>query len=107
MRALQDADLRIAELNRDLAREGDPARVRFMTSGPSWYENDDRWRVLAFWELPEPEESVWPTETLWRYRHRIQELFEDHDVAVESYFRTREELESGEYHTGWPVPELA
>lgn len=107
MRALEDADLRVAELNRALAREDDPARIRFMTSGPSWHEDDDRWRILAFWELPEPEGSVWPTETLWRYRHRIQELFEGQDVAVESYFRTREELDSGEYHTGWPVPELA
>ncbi len=78
-----------------------------MTSGPSWFEDDDGWRILAFWELPEPEGSVWPTETLWRYRRRIQELFEGEDVAVESYFRTGEELETGEYHTGWPVPELA
>lgn len=107
MRALEDADLRRSELNRDLAREDDPARVRFVASGPFWHEDDDRWRILAFWEFPEPEGSVWPTETLWRYRHRIRELFEGHDVAVASYFRTREELESGEYHTGWSVPELA
>lgn len=102
----EEAEARIAELNSRLAREGDVARIRFMSSGPSWYEDDDRWRIVAFWELPEPEGSVWPTEMLWRYRHRIQESLEDQDVAVESYFRTREELESGDYHTGWPVPEL-
>ena len=107
MRYLEDAELWIAELNRVLADEGDPARIRYMTSGASWYEDDDGWRIVAFWELPDPEGSVWPTDMLWKYRHRVQDLFEGHDVAVESYFRTREELESGEYHNGWPVPELA
>lgn len=101
----EEAEERITLLNSRLAREGDAARVRFMATGPSWYEDDDRWRVVAFWELPEPEGSVWPTDMLWMYRRRIQESFEDQDVAVESYFRTREELESGEYHNGWPVPQ--
>ncbi len=78
-----------------------------MASGPSWYEGDDRWRILAFWELPEPEKSVWPNEMLWEYRHRIQGLFDEDEVRVESYFRTRDELESGNHHTGWRVPELA
>lgn len=107
MSPVYDADWRIAELNRALAAEGDPARVRYMTSGPSWYDEHDGWHVLAFWELPDPEGSIWPVEVLWDYRGRIQALFQGEDVIVESYFRTREEFESGEHHTGWRVPELA
>lgn len=107
MRPVEDPELLIADLNRSLAKEGDPARIRYMTSGPSWFEDDDGWHILAFWELPEPEESVWPLEVLRQYRRRIQALFNIEDITVESYFRTREELDTGEHHTGWPVPELA
>ena len=107
MRAIEDLERTVAQLNRDLKAEGDSARVRFMTSGPSWHEDDDGWQMLAFWELPEPEASVWPSSVLWRYRDRIQELFKGTELTVTSYFRTREELETGEHHTGWPVPELA
>ena len=103
----EDAEARIAKLNADLASEGDTARIRYMTIGPSWYEDDDGWRLVAFWELPEPQESVWPSEVLWTYRGRVQQLFARDDIRVESYFRTREELESGDYHTGWEVPESA
>ena len=92
-------------MNHSLEREGDTARVRFMTSGPSWYEEDNRWHILAFWELPDPEGSVWPMDLLWGYRRRIQGLFDEDEIRVESYFRTGEELESGEHHTGWRIPE--
>ena len=107
MRPLEDPERVIAELNRALADEGDPARVRYMTSGSSWLWDYDGWHVLAFWELPEPEGSLWPLEQLRGYRRRLGALFNGEDVIVESYFRTKEELESGEHHTGWRVPELA
>ncbi len=102
-----DDEERIAGLNRDLAQEGDPARIRFITGGPSWFEDDDTWHIVAFWELPEPDGSLWPSDLLWRYRRRIQDLFDAREVYVESYFRTREELDDGQYHTGRRVPELA
>lgn len=107
MRLAEEAEALIAGLNREMDQEGDPARVRYMTSGPSWSEDDDGWRILVFWELPEPEGTVWPSEELRWYRRRVQALFEGEDITVESYFRTREELETGEYHTGWPIRELA
>lgn len=106
MRPIEEPELLIAELNRDLDAEGDRARVRYMTTGPSWYD-DDEWRVLAFWELPEPQGSVWPSHVLRKYRQRIQDLFEGKSLTVVSYFRTREELEAGDHHIGSPVPEPA
>lgn len=107
MRPPNDPEMMIANMNRALSEEGDPARVRYMTSGPSWYKDYDGWHILAFWELPEPKGSVWSLERLRRYRRRIRALFNGEDVIVESYFRTKEELEGGEHHTGWRVPELA
>ena len=62
--------------------EGDVARIRFMTSEPSWYEDDDRWRIVAFWELPEKDRSGLQGTA------QDTRVIRSEDVA-ERYFRTR------------------
>lgn len=96
----------LARLNGELAQQGDRARVRHALIEPDPYQ-DDRWLVLATWELPDPPSGVetWPLEDLDRYEELTARALGDLAPAVECLFRTRNEL-AGDAKLGTPVPEL-
>jgi hypothetical protein len=96
----------LARLNSDLVVRHDRARVRYALIEPD-LDHDDRWLVLATWELPDPPAGMdtWPLDELDRYVELTAKALEDLTPSVECLFRTVDELAT-DAKLGRPVPEL-
>lgn len=101
----EDARMTVADLNREFADEGDPARIRYVSviSDPYW---EDGWIVQTFWELPDPGDEPWPLDELRRYEDRIESRFAGRARTM-CMFRDPEEIKNPDHRAGQAVPELA
>lgn len=67
---------------------------------------DEGWLVLMFWELPFPDDEIWPADQLRHYRKIVREKFEGVANTM-CVFRDPDEMQDEELRTGWAVRELA
>lgn len=100
----QKSERILVQLNNDLARTDDPARIRHFriiaTPGDL-----DGWVVLPVVELPGDGDDGWPLEMLDRYADMVAERFRfDEDLLTHCLFRTTEELEDPAHQMGTRVP---
>ena len=101
----EEAQTIVADLNRELAEEGDAARIRYVSVvADPYYE--DGWMVQTFWELPDPGDSLWPLDELRRYEDRIEASFAG-SARTMCMFRDPEEIHNPDHHAGLAVPEFA
>ena len=67
-----ETERNLVELNTELSRTGDPARIRYMViqPDPDWA---DEWMVTTVWELPPPDpgREVWPDHKLMGYEQML------------------------------------
>lgn len=101
-----DTERNLVELNTELSRNGDPARIRYMViqPDPDWV---DEWMVTTVWELPPPDtgREVWPDQKLVGY----EQMLVDRLAGVAStscLFRTAKTV-SKAFRNARPVPEIA
>lgn len=106
-----DTERSLAKLNEELARSGDPARVRYFViqPDPDW----DGELVTAIWALPPPvrRREVWSVRKRLNYERMLEHRLVGVDrlvgvVATSSLFRT-EKKASKAYRNAQPVPETA
>lgn len=101
----------LAKLNEELARRGDPARIRYyvMRPDPDW---DGGW-LTAVWELPPPEHEreAWPEGKLMDYEQMLADRVVREDqvagvVSTSSLFRTASNVARA-FSDAIPVPGAA
>lgn len=101
----------LARLNIDMARSGDPGRIRYyvIRPDPDW---DGGW-LTAVWELPPPApgQETWPERMLMDYERMLADRVVREDrvegvVSTSSLFRTSEDVATA-FSDAIPVPEAA
>ena len=101
----------LARLNVEMARNGDPGRIRYyvIRPDPDW---DGGW-LTAVWELPPPEQErlVWPERMLMGYEKELAARVVREDrvagiVSTSSLFRTAEDVATA-FSDAIPVPRVA
>ena len=101
----------LAKLNVEVARNGDPARIRYyvIRPDPDW---DGGW-LTAVWELPPwpPGEETWPERMLMDYERILADRVVRQDrvegvVSTSSLFRTAENVATA-FSDAIPVPRVA
>lgn len=106
-----DTERSLVELNKELARRGDPARVRYyvMRPDPEW---DGGW-LTAVWELPPrpPGQETWPEHVRMNYEQMLADRVVREDqvagvVSTSSLFRTAEDVATA-FSDAIPVPGAA
>ena len=101
-----ETERNLVELNTELSRSGDPARIRYMViqPDPDW---EGEWIVTTVWELPPPDpgREVWPHHKLMGY----EQMLADRLVGVAStscLFRTAKTVARA-FRNARAVPESA
>lgn len=101
-----DTERSLAELNTELSRSDDPARIRFMVvqPDPDW---DGEWVLTTVWELPAPDHGgeMWPEDRLMKYEQMVADRF----IGIAStscLFRTAKTVAKA-YRNARPVAEAA
>ena len=101
-----ETERNLVELNAELSRSGESARVRYMViqPDPDW---DGEWMVTTVWELPPPDpgREVWPHHKLMDY----EQMLADRLVGVAStscLFRTAKTVAKA-FRNARAVPESA
>ncbi len=99
----------LIRINEDLARTGDPARIRYFRIIADPYDLDG-WVVLPVVELPltGDGDEGWPREEMFRYRNMVRDRFfaelGGENLWVTCLFRSREELRDPAHRMGAEVP---
>ena len=98
----------LIQINDELARMGDPARIRYLRIIPTPGDLDG-WAALPVVELPPDGDrrDGWPLEKLNRYRDMVADRFIaefGEDLWAHCFFRTPEELEDPSHQMGAKVP---
>ena len=101
-----ETERNLVELNTELSRRGDPARIRYMViqPDPDW---GNEWMVTTVWELPPPDpgREVWPDHELMGY----EQMLADRLAGVAStscLFRTAKTVAKA-FRNARAVPEAA
>ena len=104
MNVWEETERSLVELNEELSRRGDPARVRYFViqPDPDW---DADW-VKAVWELPPPGRGCkWPRHKLTGYRRMLEDRL-GRTITTSCVFRTAKNVAEA-YRNARPVPEAA
>ena len=101
-----DTERNLVELNAELSRSGDPARIRYMViqPDPDWAAE---WMVTTVWELPPPDpgREVWPDHMLMGYEQMLADRL-DGVASTSCVFRTAKTV-SKAFRNARPVPDAA
>ena len=104
MNIWEETERSLVELNQELSRRGDPARVRYFVirPDPDW---DADW-VKAVWELPPPGRGrKWQMDKLKGYRRMLEDRL-GRTITTSCVFRTAKTVAEA-YRNARPVPEDA
>lgn len=100
----EETERSLVELNEELSRSGDPARIRYFViqPDPDW---DADW-VTAVWELPPPGRGrEWQLDQLMDYERMVEDRL-GRTITTSSLFRTAKNVAEA-YRNARPVPEAA
>ena len=100
----EETERSLVELNQELSRRGDPARIRYFViqPDPDW---DADW-VKAVWELPPPGRGrKWQLDQLMDYERMLEDRL-GKTITTSSLFRTAKNVAKA-YRNARPVPEAA
>lgn len=100
----EETERSLVELNEELSRSGDPARIRYFViqPDPDW---DADW-VKAVWELPPPGRGrKWQLDQLMDYERMLEDRL-GRTITTSSLFRTAKNVAKA-YRNARPVPEAA
>lgn len=103
----QESERVLVEINEELARENDFARIRYFRIIPTPGDLDG-WVVLPVVELPPYGDDGWPFEELTRYVDLVADRFRDEpfaeDLLTHCLFRSTDELTNPAHQMGSKVP---